>query len=368
MSSEETPVRAGQRHLERQEYVMAFKAYTRAVKAEPANAEAVLGKVAAMRALRRPRGALRACEDALVMLPECQPLLAARQELVVELGDDEAAEVIDDAAAAQQGKGPADAVIWETASVGTTTSVGTATHDSPNVSDGEQDGCPATKSQARSQRESAKMSLKKSMALEASLDSMGSEASQAFRMARKEELLVFYRDFYGQTRSQSVDTSQYSKAEKQGLSIQGGHRHMPRPEHVDLPEQYRQPVGTLTPEQLAAHGCDNERLLISVHGDLFDVSDRPDKYGPDGPYYSMAGHDITWALWSGYDDESEWDKYFDLHKAQPKEERDRRFQGLMSWWAFYEQEYGSPVGRLSSYEKEWELETPPVVQDLCCIM
>lgn len=48
----------------------------------------------------------------------------------------------------------------------------------------------------------------------------------------------------------------------------------------------------LSPSELATYDSSNKRLLICVHGDLFDVSDRPDKYGPDGPYSTMAGHDL----------------------------------------------------------------------------
>merc|ERR1719401_2926649 len=182
---------------------------------------------------------------------------------------------------------------------------------------------------------------------------MASEESAAYREARKDELIRFYRDFYSRTRA-PLDVSQYTKAEKKGLSIEGGHRPIPRPEHVDLPADYKQPVGVLSAAELAAYNADSHRLLISVHGDIFDVSDRPDKYSSEGPYRSMPGHDITWALWSGYDDEQEWDKYFDLHQAKPKEEKDRRLQGLMSWLAFY--------------DRECELPAPPPVQDLCCVM
>jgi len=31
----------------------------------------------------------------------------------------------------------------------------------------------------------------------------------------------------------------------------------------------------------------------------------------------------------------------------------------MNWWAFFEREYGSPVGRLDVYDREWELPAPP---------
>merc|ERR1719210_1402696 len=75
---------AGQ-HLGRQEYVKALKAYTRAVDLDPASEEACEGKVASLRRLGRPRGALKACEFALRSLPACQPLLDARAELTVQL-------------------------------------------------------------------------------------------------------------------------------------------------------------------------------------------------------------------------------------------------------------------------------------------
>mmetsp|Transcript_113232 Transcript_113232/g.366162 ORF Transcript_113232/g.366162 Transcript_113232/m.366162 type:complete len:144 (-) Transcript_113232:407-838(-) len=143
---------------------------------------------------------------------------------------------------------------------------------------------------------------------------------------------------------------------------------MPRPEFVEVPADHKQPVGTLSPAELSKYNCDSGRFLLAIHGDVFDVSDRPDKYGPDGPYHSMSGHDITWALWSGYDEEQEWDKYFDVQRCATREERNRRFQGLMSWWAFFELEYGVPVGRLDVYDREWELPPPPAVQDLCVVM
>lgn len=147
-----------------------------------------------------------------------------------------------------------------------------------------------------------------------------------FRQALREELITFYRDFYHRYSTKNVDTSQYTKDEKRGLSITDGHRHIPRPESVDVPDDWQQPVGVLSPEELAEYNCSNPRLLLCVHGDIFDVSDRPDKYGPDAPYNTMSGHDITWALWSGYDDEAEWDKYYDLYQAKPREERDKRLQ------------------------------------------
>eukprot|EP00418_Pyrodinium_bahamense_P019096 CAMPEP_0179125502 /NCGR_PEP_ID=MMETSP0796-20121207/59357_1 /TAXON_ID=73915 /ORGANISM="Pyrodinium bahamense, Strain pbaha01" /LENGTH=395 /DNA_ID=CAMNT_0020824203 /DNA_START=132 /DNA_END=1319 /DNA_ORIENTATION=- len=324
---QQVALRAGLRHLAQHEHVKALKAFSRVLELSPTDTEASRGKVLALQGLNRPRGALRACLVALKLQSEWQPLLALREELVAELGD-ETEEVVAEVEALGR---KARSEPCEASDCDSRASTEEPTDERP--------ACPASRA-----------------------------PSAEYRTARKVELVTFYRDFYRRTSTKTVSTAQYSADEKNSLSIKDGHRHMPRPAHVDLPQEYKQPVGTLTPSQLSTYDCNNDRLLICVHGDLFDVSDRPDKYGPEGPYHSMAGHDITWALWSGYDNDSEWDKYFDLHKAKPKEERDRRFQGLMSWWAFYEQEYGSPVGRLDVYENEWTLVPPPTVKDLCSVM
>ena len=169
------------------------------------------------------------------------------------------------------------------------------------------------------------------------------------------------------------------------LTAEGGHRPLPRPKGfladgfgffcdqssccgaaacmpgVKLPAEFRKTVGRISQKELVEkYSCKGglrgfwvsigvlllgagQRMLISVYGDLFDVSelrpcnmlneercqlchgwceDRPDKYGPDGPYWLlgynsrrqhlsslrvmfdpatryMTGKDITWALMSG---------------------------------------------------------------------
>lgn len=352
-------VEAGTRYIGEQDHVKALKAFGRALEIDPADQEAAQGKVLALQSLKRPRGALRACLVALSHCPDCKALLEARDELVKEVGED-AEEVMAEAASALQG------AQGKSSKAGPGASQDCDSEASTEVQDDEPAGCPA--SRAKELMVDIPARIARSAAMEKGAAWLATEASAEYRATRKAELVDFYRDFYAATSGKSVNTSQYTAAEKNGLSITGGHRYMPRPAHVDLPADYKQPVGVLTPLELRAKCCTHRRLLLSVHGDLFDVSDRPDKYGPEGPYNSMSGHDITWALWSGYDEEEEWDKYYDLHKARPREERDRRFQGLMSWWAFFEQEYGSPVGRLDVYEKEWDLAAPPAVKDLCTVM
>jgi len=355
----EAKMRVATEHLVRDDYVQAMKAFSSVLLLDPSNQEAGIGKVLALQRLKRPRGALRSCLISLDHCAGCEQLSALRDDLLKELGSD-AEDVIAEAASA----------IREAAQ---DKKLNDEAHESPECdseasteAQDEEPGCPA--SRAKEIASGLKQHTLQSASLEVDAAWLASAASADYRAALKAELLSFYRDFYKATSNKSVGTSQYSVAEKNGLSIKGGHRHMPRPVHVDLPQDHKKPVGTLTPSELKAYDGRNVRLLLSVHGDLFDVSDRPDKYGPEGPYSSMAGHDITWALWSGYDADEEWDKCFDLLKARPKEERDRRFQGLMSWWAFFEQEYGSPVGRLDVYEKEWTLPAPPSVKELCTVM
>mmetsp|Transcript_65064 Transcript_65064/g.121224 ORF Transcript_65064/g.121224 Transcript_65064/m.121224 type:complete len:445 (+) Transcript_65064:74-1408(+) len=157
-----------------------------------------------------------------------------------------------------------------------------------------------------------------------------------------------------------------SDESKLGLKITGGHRPLERPQSVELPAAYRQWVGTLTSEQLLAYGCDSSRLLLSLYGDIFDVSDRPDKYGKDGPYHYLTGHDITWGLVSGQDTEETVNLFYDLFKSD-ESSRQKKLQCICSWIAFYETEYGKAVGRLAEYEAESELPPPPEIGEQCVV-
>jgi len=355
-------------------YVLALKAFNRVLELDPREETSCVGKVCALRRLNRPRGALKACEAALLNLPEQDLLLSLRSELWEELGDDEVEELhmpmLPSKASDEVETQSEDD--WSSDDAEDEESFDDCQSCTSEDEDGGAAACPSSKTQALADREARNMRGKAELraALEAEPPRWDCSESAPIREAKKAALLKFYRDFYRRTQAKSVDTSQYTVAEKSGLNLKGGHRHMRRPEHVDLPTNHGMLVGTLTPTELAELGSASAsgRLLVSVHGDIFDVSDRPDKYGADGPYSSMAGHDMTWALWSGLDDDDQLDKYFDLHRAATAEERDRRLQGLMSWWAFFEQEYGCPVGRLSAYEAEWQLPAPPAVADLCTVM
>eukprot|EP00927_Polykrikos_kofoidii_P032595 TRINITY_DN27716_c0_g1_i1.p1 TRINITY_DN27716_c0_g1~~TRINITY_DN27716_c0_g1_i1.p1 ORF type:complete len:606 (+),score=115.75 TRINITY_DN27716_c0_g1_i1:126-1943(+) len=197
----------------------------------------------------------------------------------------------------------------------------------------------------------------------------GTFIGKQLRETKKTQFQMFYKEQYA--RLASVSTKQYQDSQLDQLSIKGGHQPMPRPDPstVKLPEDHMKPVGVLTTEQLLRYDCFNPRMLMSVHGDIFDISDRPDKYDTEGPYWAMAGHDITWGLVCGNDGEAEFDKYYDVFKAPGGEDAaDRNMQGLMSWWAFYQREYGDPVGRLKPYEEEHLLPPVPDMSENCSIM
>lgn len=187
-------------------------------------------------------------------------------------------------------------------------------------------------------------------------------------------ILGQFRDQYSKLRKfdscpSAMATQQYPSSGTQSLQIEGGHRSMPRPDDVDLPKTFRKPVGVLSLKQLAAFGEKSPRLLVSVYGFIFDVSDRPDKYGEDGPYSWMSGHDITWGFVSGKDTIEQIDQCYDLWKIAPEPLRDNKLKLIYAWVAFYEYEYGTAVGKLDLYNCEAGLKGPPMEDtEECCVM
>lgn len=236
--------------------------------------------------------------------------------------------------------------------------------------------CPSSKKDAEFEKElkEVKKRLKNGEKAQAVVDVThitgfyDSIVSVGERDCKKNLFISFYREQYAKIGT--LDVSQYDDSASLGLSIKNGHTPMPRPKagSVDLPPDYKKPVGNISPKEFRKYNCESKRMLLCVHGDLFDVSDRPDKYSKDGPYWAMVGHDITWGLVCGNDDAVTYDQYFDVFKIEPKDMMERKLQGLISWWCFYDKEYGAPVGRLDVYEEEWKLPTPPEVGDVCCVM
>lgn len=245
---------------------------------------------------------------------------------------------------------------------------------SSSEEDSDDGGCPASSNQktfdAELKRLKKEMREKMTQEQREEMDNPWMQSAivpEEERKMKKNMFLAFYRDKYNKLKKGSrelaqaaPDMSHYdAQNAKLGLSASGGHMPMPRPKGIKPPPDFQKPVGRLSPAEMLKFGCENKRILISIHGDIFDISDRPDKYGAEGPYWYMAGHDLTWGLIIGDDAEAHLDKFYDLFKIMPKEACDQHLQGVMSWWAFYEKEYGKPVGRNTGYDKEWGLPPPP---------
>jgi predicted heme/steroid binding protein len=175
---------------------------------------------------------------------------------------------------------------------------------------------------------------------------------------------------FGAESVSSAATEQYSADQTQGLTIEGGHRPMARPDNVKLPKDFRKSVGMIDLQKLSQYNCHNNRKLVSVYGDIFDVSDRPDKYGEGAPYSWMSGADLTWGFVSGLDVPEEINKFYDLWKVAPVHYRDQKLRGILAWVAFYEYEYGVSVGQLEEYKLEQGLKGPPMEEanEDCSIM
>lgn len=193
--------------------------------------------------------------------------------------------------------------------------------------------------------------------------------TEMFR-SKYEELKQRSEAAAAKSKRSTLQTDQYEDSQKQGLVLSGGHRPLDRPENVDLPPEYHHPVGLLSPTQLEEYGCDNRdrRYLLSVYGYIFDVSDRPDKYDPHGPYASLTGKDLTWGLFAGVDTVEYTNKFYDLFKARDLGKD--KMAGVCSWLAWYETEYGKPVGKLEPWQRESELPAPPLgeIEEMCVVM
>lgn len=207
----------------------------------------------------------------------------------------------------------------------------------------------------------------------------GRNPSDQERLCLKNSMVGMFRDKYielkaaaqqAESHRSTLQTDQYDPEQKIGLKLKGGHQPMKRPENVDLPSTYRQPMGVISLDELGKFDPSNQdrRYLLSIYGDVFDVSDRPDKYGPDGPYNELTGKDITWGMFTGVDQPEMCNRCYDLFKA--KDQGTDKLAGLCSWLGWYETEYGVPVARLEPYTHERDLPAPPLeeVGEACAVM
>jgi len=162
----------------------------------------------------------------------------------------------------------------------------------------------------------------------------------------------------------------YDQVGTDHLVIKGGHQYMERPDNVKLPKDYKKQMGTMTIKELEKYDCHNQRILISIMGNIYDCSDRPDKYSASGPYYELGGRDLTWPLYSGQDEPSLANLMYDLfaHDSSHVE----NMMGLCAWCIHFEQEYGKPIGQLYEFrDLGYHCDKPPemiVNKEACTIM
>eukprot|EP00397_Hematodinium_sp_SG-2012_P032058 GEMP01034098.1.p1 GENE.GEMP01034098.1~~GEMP01034098.1.p1 ORF type:complete len:470 (+),score=114.26 GEMP01034098.1:122-1531(+) len=140
----------------------------------------------------------------------------------------------------------------------------------------------------------------------------------------------------------------YTATQKNQLVMKGGHQFMPhKPQGIALPPDFKQPIGVIDAKMLGIYNCTNLRKMLSVLGRIFDVSDRPDKYGEEGPYWEICGKDITWGLYIGDDNPSTTNQFYDLFKTD--DSCVENMMGVCGWILHFENEYGNPVGQLTEY-------------------
>eukprot|EP00339_Tiarina_fusa_P028232 CAMPEP_0117046430 /NCGR_PEP_ID=MMETSP0472-20121206/32109_1 /TAXON_ID=693140 ORGANISM="Tiarina fusus, Strain LIS" /NCGR_SAMPLE_ID=MMETSP0472 /ASSEMBLY_ACC=CAM_ASM_000603 /LENGTH=146 /DNA_ID=CAMNT_0004758789 /DNA_START=81 /DNA_END=521 /DNA_ORIENTATION=- len=124
-------------------------------------------------------------------------------------------------------------------------------------------------------------------------------------------------------------------------------------------------LGTITLEQLNAYHCNNEeRRLLSLFGDVFDVTSSEKGYGKEGAYKEYAGHDITLAISLMKTDEQWLDKFVKMEK--------KWIDDAKGWVDYMECKYPR-CGKLDKWEEDpesWPELTPEEKEAInkCVIM
>jgi len=123
----------------------------------------------------------------------------------------------------------------------------------------------------------------------------------------------------------------------------------------------------MTHQELSTFNCSNSRRLVSVYGEIFDVTSNTDEYGPSGSRSFEAGTDITWAVVCGVHVQEKCNCFYDMFKAKDDQMLAGRLMSLCSTIIAFQRDYGKPVGRLSEFSDERRLPAPPTasMEDVC---
>lgn len=129
-------------------------------------------------------------------------------------------------------------------------------------------------------------------------------------------------------------------------------------ETANIPADYRKHIGVISAENLGKFTCSRPRMLVSVYGDIFDVSNRSDQYG-SGNKSMYSGKDVTWELIMGDDSNKHFNRFYDIFK-QEKAILERMLRVICHWLICFEENHGKPIGRLDKFNFERDLPAPPI--------
>ncbi|XP_071846712.1 membrane-associated progesterone receptor component 1-like [Apostichopus japonicus] len=122
--------------------------------------------------------------------------------------------------------------------------------------------------------------------------------------------------------------------------IFAGGRKQPEPQRP--PELPRMKRRDFTLQDLKKYnGVDDERILIAVNGQVFDVTRGKKFYGPDGPYGIFGGHDASRALATfSLDKDSLPEEFDDLTNLNPEQ-----MESVREWQMQFREKYDY-IGKL----------------------
>jgi len=129
------------------------------------------------------------------------------------------------------------------------------------------------------------------------------------------------------------------------------------PKAASLPRDHMRPMGIMTLSDLGKYTCSNERMLVSVYGDIHDVSSRPDIYGY-GPKSFQSGKDVTWSVIVGDETPQQCNRFYDIFKLD-EDHLKRYLQIVCQRLVQLRETCGEPVGRLENFVNERMLPPPP---------
>lgn len=126
-------------------------------------------------------------------------------------------------------------------------------------------------------------------------------------------------------------------------------------------------VGELTVEELANYGVGSDRRLVSVYGQIFDVTNCTGQYGPSASQSYSLGKDISWDVLVSPSAPEHSNQFFDIFKTD-----DTTLPNLLQRLCLsiirYENAYGAPVGHLNAFDQEETLPAPPLEQCAACTL